>query len=100
LKTPGEIICTVPFMEGVHAAPNDYLRYTRSGLEKIFHNFQTEIIPIGSGLDITIGTIINYKTGSRIAGVGALLGASLIKKIFPYKDEEDYVVAYLVRGKK
>lgn len=36
LKNGGRFIGTVPFLGSVHADPDDYFRYTKSALEKIF----------------------------------------------------------------
>lgn len=52
LKSDGVVVGVVPFVFNVHASPNDYFRYTRSALEKIFltNGFTTiEIKELGSG---------------------------------------------------
>lgn len=36
LKTGGYICAAVPFLQGYHAAPHDYQRYTVSGFERLF----------------------------------------------------------------
>ncbi len=48
LKPGGEVICFVPFLQGFHAAPFDFHRYTREGLRELFKGFQIQkIIAIG-----------------------------------------------------
>ena len=40
LRPGGRIYAAVPFMQGYHASPRDYQRYTVQGLETIFSDFQ------------------------------------------------------------
>ncbi len=40
LKTDGYVCAAVPFLQGYHAAPHDYQRYTVSGFERLFADFQ------------------------------------------------------------
>ncbi len=48
LKKGGSVFCTVPFIQGFHAAPDDFQRYTSEGLRVLFKDF--EVISIkGSG---------------------------------------------------
>jgi SAM-dependent methyltransferase len=52
LKPGGRIIGVVPFMFNVHGSPNDYFRYTKSALERLFINqgFKTvQVEEIGTG---------------------------------------------------
>lgn len=38
---PGGYVCAaVPFLQGFHASPHDYQRYTVTGLEHLMHDFQ------------------------------------------------------------
>lgn len=39
LKTGGQVYAEIPFLQGFHADPHDYQRYTRSGIEYLFRNF-------------------------------------------------------------
>jgi SAM-dependent methyltransferase len=45
LKPGGLIFSVIPFIEGYHASPYDYIRWTRSGVEILFTGF--DIIEIG-----------------------------------------------------
>lgn len=40
LKPGGICYCLIPFIQGFHAAPYDYLRFTSKGVESYFHNFE------------------------------------------------------------
>ena len=40
LRHGGRVYAGVPFIQGYHASPEDYQRYTISGLENLFSNFQ------------------------------------------------------------
>jgi SAM-dependent methyltransferase len=46
LKPGGKLYCFVPFIQGFHASPWDYQRYTKPGLIKLFSQF--EIVSIKS----------------------------------------------------
>ena len=48
LKPGGRLVCFVPFMQGIHAAPEDFVRYTPAGLGELFREFEQErLIPLG-----------------------------------------------------
>jgi SAM-dependent methyltransferase len=49
LKTNGWIICYLPFMVPFHAAPDDYHRWTISGIKTLFKDFDDLEILIGCG---------------------------------------------------
>jgi SAM-dependent methyltransferase len=40
LKTDGICICLTPFLIKIHGYPNDYWRFTGTGLRKLFQNFR------------------------------------------------------------
>jgi SAM-dependent methyltransferase len=40
LQTGGDVYAEIPFLQGFHAAPFDYQRYTLPGIEYLFRNFQ------------------------------------------------------------
>ena len=42
LRPGGRIYAAVPFMQGYHASPRDYQRYTVQGLENLFSDFQQD----------------------------------------------------------
>ena len=48
LRPGGTLYFTIPFLYPVHEAPNDYMRLTRFGLERLFSDFsQVEILSRG-----------------------------------------------------
>jgi SAM-dependent methyltransferase len=49
IKPGGELLVYVPFMQPVHAAPNDYYRWTTSGLRELFSGFSGVKVEIGAG---------------------------------------------------
>jgi len=49
LKPQGLVYASVPFICGFHAAPNDYHRWTKKGVEAFFQDFKTQEIGIGWG---------------------------------------------------
>jgi SAM-dependent methyltransferase len=44
LKPGGKIYCFVPFIQGFHASPWDFQRYTKPGLKVLFSKFEIESI--------------------------------------------------------
>ena len=49
LKPGGRVLCYIPFMQGYHASPNDYQRYTLSGMKQLFAEFTDLEVTIGAG---------------------------------------------------
>jgi SAM-dependent methyltransferase len=49
LKPGGRALCYVPFIQGFHASPYDYQRYTKSGLSELFREFEILDLRVGSG---------------------------------------------------
>jgi SAM-dependent methyltransferase len=49
LKPGGRALCFVPFIQGFHASPYDYQRYTKSGLAELFREFEILDLRVGSG---------------------------------------------------
>lgn len=39
LKPSGIVYCEVPFLQIYHAAPHDYMRFTNSGIRRLFRDF-------------------------------------------------------------
>lgn len=63
LKSGGSIINVTPFLLNVHECPNDYFRYTKQALYKIFEQAgfrEIEISEIGTGL---FGAVYQLKFG-------------------------------------
>ena len=44
LKPGGRLVCFIPFMQGIHASPYDFQRYTPEGLRHLFGDFDIEAI--------------------------------------------------------
>ena len=49
LKPGGQVCCYVPFMQGIHASPLDFQRYTPQGLDHLFRNFTERSLVVASG---------------------------------------------------
>lgn len=49
LKPSGLILSVVPFMEGYHASPFDYTRWTKAGVLELFGDFEMIEIGVGNG---------------------------------------------------
>lgn len=49
LKPGGRILCVFPFLVAFHAAPYDYTRLTRSGLIRLFSQFEVDRVFVSAG---------------------------------------------------
>jgi SAM-dependent methyltransferase len=49
LKPGGRLLCYVPFIQGYHASPDDYRRFTRTGLRELFADFEIVDVRVGAG---------------------------------------------------
>ena len=55
LRPGGRVLCYIPFIQGFHASPQDYQRYTVSGIRELFREF--EIIQVCPGGGPTSGML-------------------------------------------
>jgi SAM-dependent methyltransferase len=49
LKPGGRVLCSIPFMQGFHASPGDFQRYTKTGIAELFKDFEILDVRVGSG---------------------------------------------------
>ncbi len=49
LKPGGRVLCYVPFIQGYHASPDDYQRFTIRGARELFEDFQIIDVQVGAG---------------------------------------------------
>ncbi len=49
LKSEGKIYIYIPFIQGYHASPHDYQRYTINGIQQLFEDFNVLEVRCGSG---------------------------------------------------
>lgn len=111
LSKNGTAFVCVPFLIRVHLNPDDFFRYTCSGLTKIFQDagFQyLEVIPLGVGPFCAAYAQIAFAI-PRILRVVLVLGAILMDTIIRriatlrgsmYRNEHDYPLGYFVMAKK
>lgn len=99
LKKGGVVYCLVPFIEGIHNAPKDYFRYTSNALERIFEEYDNEIIPIGNSFDICMGTLTDFKT-NKIFGLLVIAFFDFMKTFFKEIQKKDYPIGYFVKARK
>jgi SAM-dependent methyltransferase len=59
LKPGGLVYIGAPFIESFHSSPHDYNRWTKSGLQVLMKDFQTEKIGIRSGPTSALISILN-----------------------------------------
>ncbi|MDH4129862.1 MAG: class I SAM-dependent methyltransferase [Spirochaetota bacterium] len=98
LKRDGYIFAVVPFIHKYHAHPNDYQRYSKSGLEELFNKFKKEELGVYRGPTSALLSFIteyltlfsnNKKLNSLIKGLSMLL-------LFPTK----YLDKILIKNKR
>jgi SAM-dependent methyltransferase len=49
LKPGGRVLCFIPFIQGFHASPYDYQRYTAPGMRELFRDFEVLDVRVASG---------------------------------------------------
>jgi SAM-dependent methyltransferase len=49
LRPGGRVLCYIPFIQGFHASPDDYQRYTLHGMRQLFHEFEVLDVWVGAG---------------------------------------------------
>ena len=49
LKPGGRVFCFIPFIQGFHASPYDYQRYTAPGMRELFRDFEVLDVRVASG---------------------------------------------------
>jgi SAM-dependent methyltransferase len=49
LEPGGRLLCFIPFIQGFHASPHDYQRYTKEGLRQLFAEFEIVDVTVGAG---------------------------------------------------
>jgi len=49
LKPGGRVLCFIPFLQGYHASPYDYQRFTISGMRQLFDKFEIVAVEPGAG---------------------------------------------------
>ncbi|HEV2973153.1 MAG TPA: methyltransferase domain-containing protein [Pirellulales bacterium] len=55
LRPGGRVLCYIPFIVGYHASPDDFQRYTKSGMRELFRDF--EIVSLRPGAGPTSGML-------------------------------------------
>jgi len=66
LRSGGRIFCTVPFLQAYHEDPDDFQRWTRTGVDRLFRDFQQRVIRPSHG------------PGSAFTWIGAEVLATLL----------------------
>lgn len=109
LKANGKFILTSPFLFQIHGCPNDYNRFTKDALIKMFenHHFQVEkIIPLGKGIfsviyQLAIGGIPTKALKIIIQTIFVWLDKMLAKVCPSYKKLiSNYPLGYFIVLKK
>jgi len=100
LKSGGKILCIVPFMHHFHAYPQDYFRFTTSGIKSLFEEKLdvTEIAVYGGPTVALISAFSEYATlfaFSKNNFINAFVRAFALTLTFPLK----YLDYLLVKNK-
>lgn len=82
MKPQGEVYVELPWMQGIHASPNDFQRWTPEGYKKLFKDFEIKYVKVATGpasalawmLQETLALLFSfrnetlYKIGLRVFG--------------------------------
>lgn len=109
LVPEGTIVAVIPFMFNVHGSPNDYYRYTRSALERIFEEAgfnKVYIEELGTGaFSVIYHCLIGFARWNWIARPAMLLAMGIdrtLGKIYPGNmlSSAYFPLGYYVRAQK
>lgn len=106
LKENGELIGTVPFLGSVHGDPDDYFRYTKSTLEKLFQEAgfsEIKIEALGYGpfaVGYYMAEFLLPKFIRPIFVFPAILLDKIIFKLNKRHGKDKYVLMYYFECKK
>jgi len=92
LKPGGTLAATVPFLLYIHPTPDDYWRFTESGIKKLCENFSKVEVSYW-GNRVAMGLINKYGMGISFAQARWLLSFSL-------RNENKFPIAYWFLAKK
>jgi SAM-dependent methyltransferase len=100
LKSGGRILCIVPFMHHFHAYPEDYFRFTTSGIKSLFEKKLdvTEVTLYGGPSVAMVSAFSEYVTlftFSKNNFINAFVRALALTATFPLK----YLDYFLVKNK-
>ena len=99
LRPGGYVYATVPFMQAYHGNPDDYYRFTISGFQEFWRDFEcVECKPFGGPTSALITMIKEYLAilfSFNSKTVYSILSQLLIIPLFPLK----YVDVFLVKSK-
>lgn len=91
LRPDGIVYCEVPFLQVYHAAPNDYVRFTHSGIRRLFRDFDEIDLGVCAGPSSALswmlrgflaGLFSGFSTNRRVLLVAEFFAAWLT---FPVK---------------
>ncbi|MBU3922902.1 class I SAM-dependent methyltransferase [Patescibacteria group bacterium] len=104
LKEGGRFIGTIPFLGSVHADPDDYFRYTKSTLEKLFKEFkQVNIEALGYG-PFSVNYYMIASAFPKILRIPllffAILSDKIVVKFKKNHGKDKYVLMYYFECKK
>lgn len=109
-KAGGQIVAVVPFIHPIHAAPNDYFRYSKSTLERLFYDngFRAvEVAEIGGGISLASANLFGrFLPGFLASLVGFLAQVAdrsflfLARKLKKNYNGDEYPLGYLVHARR
>jgi hypothetical protein len=91
LKPNGIVYCEIPFLQVYHAAPNDYGRFTDSGIRHLFGDFDEIDLGVCAGPSSALSWILRSYLAGLLSGFSnntrALLVAEFVAAwlTFPIK---------------
>ncbi|MBU1728310.1 class I SAM-dependent methyltransferase [Patescibacteria group bacterium] len=88
--TPGGLVYTsVPFMDPYHASPDDYTRWTMSGVRTLFNDFEQQELAVGWGPTSSLIAVLSHWLGLMLsfgnAGLQQALALFFMVCLSPFK---------------
>ena len=90
LKNGGYVFALVPFLEGYHTYPSDYQRFSRTGVQELFSEFENVELCVAAGPGSTLSWVIREFIAVLFPFSNNRLVYSIIREItgwltFPFK---------------
>jgi len=67
LRPGGAVFCTVPFLQAYHQDPEDYRRYTATGLRRLFSDFTAAEVRPSHGVGSTLAWVVPDALAAALA---------------------------------
>jgi len=94
LKKGGYVFAVIPFIHKYHEHPNDYYRWSKSGLKKLFKNFKEEEVGIYRGPTSALLSFLSeyFTLFSNNKKLNYLIKGIVLLFLFPMRNLDKFLV--------